>query len=220
MNKIKIVLIGAGGAGKELAMNLETDPRYEVLGFVDDTKSINENINGLPVFGGIDWLEDYEGNVAICIVNNPQIKRDIVARLAYNPKLEYPVIKNNFSIYSRFIEYGTGVIIAQPYNYITVNIKIGDFVWINTRSDIGHGVEIGDYTTIFTRVNIGGDVKIGSDCVIGSGVTIKPAVTIGNNVTIGAGAVVVKDVPNDVIIVGNPARVLQHKIEDNHWYNK
>ena len=217
---MEIILIGAGGAGKELAMNLENDPKYDVIGFVDDTMDTNNIVNGLPILGGIDWLEDYEGNVAICIVNNPQTKRGIISRLAYNPKLEYPIIKNKDSIYLGFIEYGTGTIIAQPYNYLTVNIKIGNFVWINTRSDIGHGVEIGDYTTIFTRVNIGGDVKIGSDCVIGSGVTIKPAVTIGNNVTIGAGAVVVKDVPNDVIIVGNPARILKHKIEDNHWYSK
>jgi sugar O-acyltransferase (sialic acid O-acetyltransferase NeuD family) len=209
--KQSIILCGAGGAGRELAYSLSLDPLWHVEGFVDDTKEAGEIINGIEVLGGLDWLQDYNGKVAMCIVNNPQLKRKLLRDMFRNKSLQFPIIKNKDSMFSDYIEFGEGVIVAHPYNYITVNIKIGKFVWINTRSDIGHDVVIGDFTTIFTRVNIGGAVRIGEDCVIGTGVTIKPGIVIGNNVTIGGGAVVVKDVPDNVVIVGNPAKVLRQK---------
>ncbi|KKK43075.1 hypothetical protein LCGC14_3169000 [marine sediment metagenome] len=52
-------------------------------------------------------------------------------------------------------------------------------------------------------------VTIGKDCWIGMGVCILPGVTIGDRVIIGAGSVVVKDIPSDVIAVGNPCRPMK-----------
>lgn len=57
-------------------------------------------------------------------------------------------------------------------------------------------------------------VKIGDDVWIGGGVIILPGVTIGNNVTIGAGSVVTKDVPSNVVVAGNPAKVIKHLKEN------
>lgn len=50
--------------------------------------------------------------------------------------------------------------------------------------------------------------KIGNNVNLGCNVTIIGDVTIGNNVTVGAGAVVVKDIPNNAIVVGNPSRII------------
>ena len=52
-------------------------------------------------------------------------------------------------------------------------------------------------------------VSIGNNCWIGGSVTILPGVSIGNNCTIGAGSVVVHDIPDNSIAVGNPARVVK-----------
>ena len=52
-------------------------------------------------------------------------------------------------------------------------------------------------------------VHIGRNCWIGAGVVIVPGVTIGDNVVIGAGSVVTKDIPDNVVAVGNPCRVLR-----------
>ncbi len=52
-------------------------------------------------------------------------------------------------------------------------------------------------------------VTIGDNCWIGGGATILPGVTIGNNVTIGAGSVVTRDIPDNTVAVGNPARVIR-----------
>lgn len=58
----------------------------------------------------------------------------------------------------------------------------------------------------------GKPIKIGEDCWLGGNVIVLPGVTIGRGVTVGAGSVVTKDVPDFVVVAGNPARVLR-KIE-------
>lgn len=86
---------------------------------------------------------------------------------------------------------------------------------------IGDNVMIGPNTTISTathplslkgrRANLaqGKTIRIGNDVWLGANVTVLPGVTIGNNVIIGAGAVVNKDIPNNSIAVGVPARVIK-----------
>ena len=61
----------------------------------------------------------------------------------------------------------------------------------------------------------GKPIKIGEDCWFGGNCIVLPGVTIGRGVTVGAGSVVTKDVPDFVVVVGNPARILK-KIEVNH----
>jgi sugar O-acyltransferase (sialic acid O-acetyltransferase NeuD family) len=208
----KIVLYGAGGAGRELAYAMSLGYLWDVIGFVDDTKTPGSLIDELPVLGGLDWLRGYEGNVAICAVANPQIKRDLVARVkAACPMVRFPLIIDENSFVSPLMKFGEGCIVAQPMNHITVGVKIGNFVWINSYTGIGHESSIGDFTTIYTGIQIGGYVQIGKDCIIGTGAIIKPGVKIGDGVTAGAGAVVVKDVPPGVVVVGNPARIMESK---------
>jgi len=52
-------------------------------------------------------------------------------------------------------------------------------------------------------------VRIGSNCWLGAGVIVMPGVTIGDNSVIGAGSIVTKDIPPNVIAVGNPCRVMR-----------
>lgn len=108
------------------------------------------------------------------------------------------------------------------------NIKIGKNVWIQqgcTFFDRG-GIEIGDDTFIAPKVNLitlnhvvnpyersstyAKPIKIGKRVWIGIAATVLPGVTIGDNSIIGAGAVVTKDVPTNVVVAGNPAKIIKH----------
>jgi acetyltransferase-like isoleucine patch superfamily enzyme len=76
------------------------------------------------------------------------------------------------------------------------------------------------------------DTKVGERCFIAVGSTILPGVSIGNEVIVGAGSVVTKDVPSNVVVAGNPARIIRENISmnnkaeltnwtsDNGWQNK
>lgn len=79
---------------------------------------------------------------------------------------------------------------------------------------IGGDVQMGANITIRQGVTIGtngrGCPVIGDNVDIGAGAIIIGPITVGNNVVIGAGAVVTHDVPDSVVIVGNPAKVIKH----------
>lgn len=105
-----------------------------------------------------------------------------------------------------------------PFVEIQSNVKIGKDSRISSHSFICSGVEIGERVFVAHGVMFTNDkftesrdtwierkTIIGNDVRIGSNATILP-VTIGNNVIIGAGAVVTKDVPDNSIIKGNPAK--------------
>ena len=204
-----LLIYGAGGAGRELASELENSD-WNVIGFVDDV--VKESvINDISVLGGEEWLAATGGSVAVTLAGDPQHRREVIQRLKTYGTLEFPTILSRNSILSDFIQWGEGCIVALPFNHITVNVLMGDFVWINSYNGIGHDTHIGSYTTVFSSINIGGGTNIGENCLIGSGSVINPGTTIGDNVIVGAGSVVVKDVPDNVVIAGVPARLIKER---------
>lgn len=112
------------------------------------------------------------------------------------------------------------------YTELQDNVKIGNNSSIQSHSFLCAFVTIGDDVFISHGVMTINDVKpptpdktkwkptiVKNGAVVGSNVTLMP-VTIGENAMIGAGAVVTKDVPPNMVVVGNPARVIGRRIED------
>jgi sugar O-acyltransferase (sialic acid O-acetyltransferase NeuD family) len=186
-----------------------SEARWKVAGFIDDSSSLwGKTVNDVPVLGGGDWLKSNGGNVAVCVVANPPLKKSLVARLKAIEGVAFPGVFGPRNVISGYVRWGEGCIVSLPFNLITVNIEIGDFVFVNCATRIGHDVKIGNYTTIYSDVDISGGVEIGETSLIGSGATILPDVKIGRGCVVGGGAVVVKDVPDGVTVAGNPAKAI------------
>ena len=117
-----------------------------------------------------------------------------------------------------------------PAWYLLISwYRPGDkYFWVPFSTKVGKGLKYAHpYSTILNAESIGDNFccihcttigkkngrrpRIGNNVTCGCHVAIIGDITIGNNVTIGAGAVVVKDVPDNAVIVGNPARVIKYK---------
>ena len=206
-----IVIIGAGGFGRETAWLIEDinnkKPEWNIVGFVDDNASIQgSKINGYEVVGDINWLKEQELYV-VSAIGDPIIKKKVIDRLEGSNN-KYPVLIHPSVIYSDRVTIGEGSIICAG-NIITVNIEIGKHVIVNLDCTIGHDAIIGDYSTILPSVNISGFVKIEESVSVGTGSAIIQGVNIGKNTVIGAGSVVTKDLPPNCTAVGVPTKPIK-----------
>lgn len=98
------------------------------------------------------------------------------------------------------------------------NVDIGENVFFAPRVCIytaGHPI---DAEVRNTGLEFGKPVKIGNNVWVGGSTVINPGVNIGSNVVIGSGSVVTKDIPDNVIAVGNPCRVLREITEEDKIY--
>jgi len=84
--------------------------------------------------------------------------------------------------------------------------KIGNGVICNTGCIIEHECKVGDFAHIGPGAVLCGNVSVGEKTFVGANAVVKHGISIGSNVTIGAGAVVVKDVPDNITVVGVPAK--------------
>ncbi|KAJ2162862.1 hypothetical protein GGF46_000244 [Coemansia sp. RSA 552] len=149
----------------------------------------------------------------------------LIAKLRYNPK------ELNEGIHSLLGSVGDDkAIIEGPvfFDY-GCNTHVGKRFYMNAmctildcaRVDIGDDVMMGPHVQIYTPehptnpedrlkgLEWAKAVKIGNNVWIGGGAIILSGITIGSGVTIGAGSVVTKDVPDNVVVVGNPARIVK-----------
>jgi acetyltransferase-like isoleucine patch superfamily enzyme len=78
---------------------------------------------------------------------------------------------------------------------------------------VGHHTEVGDYASIMAGANVAGSCRIGEKTYVGMGAVVLDHVSIGWGSIVGAGAVVTADVPDNVQVVGVPARVVKEGVE-------
>lgn len=124
-----------------------------------------------------------------------------------------------------------GEVFIEPPFYCDYgyNISLGEYVFMNhgcvfldvNKIDVGRQTMLGPYVQVLTathplnpEIRLSGveyakPIKIGQNVWIGGGVIICPGVNIGDNTTIGAGAVVTKDIPANVLAVGNPCKIVK-----------
>ena len=208
-----IVIIGAGGFGREVAWLIEEindfEKTWNLKGFLDAKKLIGEVVNDYPVLGDISWLSEHKHVKTVVAIGDPVSRKKIVQKLAASQITFATIIHPDTKIHAS-VQIGTGSIICKG-TILTVNINIGQHVILNLDSTVGHDVNLEDYITVFPSCNISGFVKVGQISLIGTGTQIIQEITIGDNVYIGAGAVVNRDIPDNSLAVGVPAKVIKSR---------
>jgi sugar O-acyltransferase (sialic acid O-acetyltransferase NeuD family) len=112
------------------------------------------------------------------------------------------------AIVSASVEMNYGIMISAN---ATINplVSLGQGVICNTSCSIDHECIIEDFAHIAPGAVLCGNVRIGAGSFVGANAVIKQGITVGRNVMIGAGSVIIRDVPDNTTVVGNPQRILE-----------
>lgn len=213
MHRLRTLLIGGGGHCKVILSQLKKLNNFEIAGVVENHIPIGNIVNGVRVIGTDEDLKNLLVNGipnALITVGSSgdNARRESLFFLAEQAGFGFPLLISPGALVDETAVIGQGTVIL-PGSIINAESQIGRNCIINSGAIVEHDCIIGDHCHIAPGASISGGVKIGCRTFIGLGSSVIQGITIGENVLLGAGSVVIRDIPDNVVAVGNPARVIK-----------
>jgi sugar O-acyltransferase (sialic acid O-acetyltransferase NeuD family) len=207
-----LLIYCAGGFGMEvmdIARRLNRiDGRWSGIGFLDDTIRAPKTYDA-NVFHFEDALSRFgPSGMEVAIANGEPFVRKALRDKVAAAGIKLANIIDSTAMISETAIIGDGTIIF-PGCFVSSEASIGCNVAIIAGALIGHHSALGDNCIISGQVNIGGACIIGSESYIGMGAQIKEHIKVGCASIVGMGSIVFRDIPDEVVALGNPCRPMK-----------
>lgn len=211
---ISVVGLGAGGHAKVVIEILRADSRFKLAGMLDrNFEKMQDGLMGVPVLGDDSLLPEMlkrgvEGffiGVGGAGDNSPRRR---LYELALAEGLRPVCAIHRQAIISASAQLGEGLTVMAGV-IVNACAHIGANVIINSGAIIEHDCVVGDHVHIATGARLAGTVYVDEGAHVGVGASVRENVRVGRNSVVGAGTVVVEDVPDNLVVIGNPARALR-----------
>lgn len=209
--KQKLAIIGAGELGVQIANLASQGTNYDIFGFFDDIIKIGIKVDKYKVIGNTkEILYSYdkgEFDVIIIAIGYKYLKDRKRLYLELFERIPFATIIHPTCIIDPSAIIGSGVVLYQGC-IIDKNVIIKDNVLINIAVVVSHDSCIGAHSFIAPRVVFSGFVQIMECCFLGTGTIVVDNITVSSNNYIGAGAVIINNIIEEGVYVGNPAKKL------------
>ncbi len=207
---MKLAIFGASGLAREVR-DIGFVLGYQEIIFIDKTEA--ERRGDFCVISEQDVYPLAQTGYKFAIgIGNPEIRKQISRRFS---NLNYVNLIHPTATFGyqqlELMELKVGNIMFAGTR-MTNNIEVGNFGVYYLNSTVAHDCIVEDFVTIASGVNISGNVKLSQGCYIGTnacilqGKSLTEKMIIGKNSIVGAGSVVTKNVPNNKIVKGIPAK--------------
>ena len=211
----KLILFPLGGNAREAFDLIRSDQllkkQWDIIGFLDDGHAhLGKEYGDVKVLGGKEILKKYPQAMVLAVPGNPHnyMNRDELISSFNISKSRFATVIHSSVVVSSNAKIGFNTLV-MPHVVIGSDVSIGNHCVILANTTISHDTVIEDFCCVGANVALAGGVWLKNNCYIGSGTSVRDQMTIGKRSLIGLGSTVVKDVEQDVVVAGNPARVLR-----------
>lgn len=208
------ILLFGGGLHVSYCIDIiKKQGKYNIVGISDPTKSIGADLFGYPVIGGDvrlrELIEKYNISGGVITIADNWLRKDVHDNIKNQiPDFEFVNAIHPSTIIGENVELGVGNVIMAGC-IINPNSFVGNFCFFATGAQLEHDCKISDFASISAGSITGGKVNIGRYSAITLGVTIMDRVNIGENTVVGSGSLVTKDLPDNVLAYGSPAKIIR-----------
>ncbi len=211
----RYVLWGSDGHAKVLADIIELNGG-RVVALFDNNPEAQSCLAGVPLYHGAsgfqEWLDEQESldrvGAVLAIGGAKGEDRQQLARLMQAGRLCLPSVIHPAAAVSESVRLGQGCqIFANAV--VAADVSMGGVCIVNNSANVDHECRFGNGVHVAPGAILCGCVTVADNAMIGAGAVVLPRLKIGIGAIVGAGAVVTHDVPNGVIVIGNPARIVR-----------
>ena len=199
----RIFLYGASGHAKVICEILEAQHRVP-NGLIDDNPLVSSLLE-YSVYNTLEHASVAADDQFIISIGNNRIRKAVVAKLK---GVNFTSAIHPAAVISPRSPVGEGTVVMANVS-VNVQSNIGRHVILNTNCSIDHDCIVEDFVHISPNVALAGNVQVGEGTQIGIGASVKQNIRIGKWVMVGAGAVIIRDVPDYAVVVGNPGRIIK-----------
>jgi len=210
----KLVVIGAGGLGRETLWALQAPEMgksgrsREVLGFLTSHEDQHgTEVCGLPVLGSESWLLGRQDVAAVCCIGDPRARLRLVQWLE-GEGVSFATAVHPTASMSEHVEIGAGSIVGAGA-VLTSQVNVGRNAVIGAGAIVSHDCRLEDFATLAPGVLLAGGVRVEYGAELGVGATVRPQQIVGRGALVGAGSAVVDVVEENTIVAGVPARPMK-----------
>lgn len=213
----KVIGLGAGGHAKVVIEILRLVGDYELVGLLDSDRALHGTlVESVAVIGDDDQLVAlYDQGIRHAFIGVGSAGDLGPRRRLYEKvrSLGFEVIRavHPSAVIAASAQLGHGPTVMAGA-VINPAARLGDNVIVNTGAIVEHDCVLEDHVHVATGAHLAGTVHVGQGSHIGLGASVRQGIRIGRESVVGAGSVVVDDVPDRVVVVGVPAKILR-KVE-------
>lgn len=203
-----IIIIGAGGHGTEIAW-LARRCNRNIRGFLDDTfEKQGTVIASVKVLGLIETVDSYQDCEFIIAIGSPRKRKAIVDKYFQSNFYNFATLIDPSAIIGENVLVGKGTVLCAG-SIVSIDVKIGEHCLVNVNASISHGSILNDFVSLAPNVSISGDVYLHKYVEVGANAVIREKLLVNNGAVVGMGGVVISDIEENHIVVGNPAKFLK-----------
>lgn len=207
----RLLLFGAGGHAKSVISAIKAANSHSIAVLVEDAPGkAGAEVMGHAVISGRDALEKLRSDgirrAIVAIGENGARAR--ISRLLALTGFDLTTVIHPSAWIAPEVRIGAGSFI-HAFAVLGPECRIGQGVIVSAQVVVGHDSHIGDWAHLTPGVRVGGNAVVGQGAFLGMGCAVLPGVNVGANASVGANSVVHRDVPDNAVIAGNPARIIR-----------